>query len=180
MHYMAEARPTNKKGKQADSRPMTALTAAPVWWYPLPERMIMKSRTGGGFLGRRHGAIMLALLIPALFGQPLFPVSRDAVDVTGVWDMTLQSQEGTAHPTITLNQAGEKITGIYEGKIGSSKVTGTIQGNDIKFTVSLKFQDVTYSVSYAGTVSGDSMKGTTRFGNGGTGTWSARKRSSPF
>ncbi|MBZ5495009.1 MAG: hypothetical protein LAP85_01285 [Acidobacteriia bacterium] len=114
---------------------------------------------------------MLVILLPLVS-----PAEPEAVDVTGTWDMTVESQQGTAHPSISLKQEGEKITGIYRGQMGESSLAGTIKGNDIGFTVSLKFQDVAYTVNYTGSVTGDNMKGTARFSNAGTGNWSARRR----
>jgi hypothetical protein len=137
-------------------------------------------------IGRMNRSSSCRLNIGVAFALLLFSVSLssrlfgspDAIDVTGVWDLTVESQEGTAHPTVTLKQEGERVTGRYEGKIGASSLEGTIKGNEIRFSVSLKFQDVAYTVTYNGTVSEDSMKGTARFSNTGTGNWSARRRKS--
>ncbi len=99
------------------------------------------------------------------------------VDVTGVWNMTVESQEGTSHPSVTLKQEGERITGTYAGKIMGS-LEGTIKGSDIQFSLKLKFQDVSYTVTYTGTVTENNMKGTVRFGDNGTGSWSATRKKS--
>jgi hypothetical protein len=90
--------------------------------------------------------------------------------------MTVEAPEGTAHPTILLRQEGEKITGTYQGRMGESELSGTIKGIEIRFSVTLKFQDVSYVVVYSGSVGDDSMKGTARFGDTGTGDWSAKRR----
>jgi len=57
------------------------------------------------------------------------PGWMNAAEVAGVWDLTVKSQDGTAHPVITLKQEGERITGSYEGKIGICSLAGTIKGN---------------------------------------------------
>lgn len=102
-----------------------------------------------------------------------------AEDVTGTWDMTVEISGGASHPSITLKQDGERISGSYQGQMGKSSLEGTIKENEIKFIVNLKFQDVAYSVTYSGTVSEDLMKGTVQFSEAGTGNWSARRRKSP-
>jgi len=107
------------------------------------------------------------------------PAKAEAADVTGTWLMTVEAPEGTAHPTILLKQEGERITGTYRGRMGESDLSGSIKGNDIRFTVTLRFQDVSYVVVYTGTVSGDSMKGSARFGEAGTGNWSANRSRRP-
>ena len=107
------------------------------------------------------------------------PAKPAVADVTGTWLMTVEAPEGTAHPTILLKQEGERITGTYRGRMGESDLSGTIKGADIRFSVTLRFQDVSYVVVYSGSVSDDSMKGTARFGDTGTGNWSAKRTKRP-
>jgi hypothetical protein len=126
---------------------------------------------------RRSSACVGSILLLALvLSATWLPAKPGAADVTGTWEMEVKSQEGTAHPTITLRQEGEKVTGTYQGKIGESALEGTVRGSDIRFAVNLKFQDVSYTVTYTGTVSGDHMEGATRFGDAGSGTWSAKRK----
>jgi len=103
------------------------------------------------------------------------PAKAAIADVTGTWLMTVEAPEGTAHPTILLKQEGERITGTYRGRMGESDLSGAIKGGEIRFSVTLRFQDVSYVVVYSGSVSDDSMKGTARFGDVGTGNWSAKR-----
>jgi len=100
----------------------------------------------------------------------------EALDVTGAWDMKVQTQEGAAQVSLTLRQEGEKITGAYSGKMGQSRLVGVIKGDEIRFSVTLKFQETSYTVTYSGTATEDSMQGTANFGNAGSGSWSARRR----
>jgi len=97
-------------------------------------------------------------------------------DVTGSWDMTVEISGEAAHPSILLRQDGERISGTYEGQMGKSSVEGSLKGTDIQFRVSLKFQDSVYAITYTGTVSEGAMKGTVRFGDAGTGNWTAKRR----
>ena len=120
------------------------------------------------------GWMLLLSVLPFSSGLPAL---TEAIDVTGTWDLTVESQEGTTHPSITLKQEGERITGTYEGKIGG-RLEGTIKGNEINFSLNLKFQDASYTVTYTGTVTENTMKGTVRFGNSGTGSWSAIRKKS--
>jgi hypothetical protein len=99
------------------------------------------------------------------------------VRVAGTWDITLETGQGTANPSMTLAQDGEKITGTYRGRLGESKLEGTLKGSAIQFSVTLKFQDQPMTVSYRGTVDGDTMKGTVQFGDRGSGSWTAKRRS---
>ncbi len=97
-------------------------------------------------------------------------------DVTGAWDLTVQTQQGTASPSVTLQQSGEQLSGTYHGRMGDSKVEGSVRGNDIRFTVTLRFRDQDHVITYTGTVDADTMKGTVQFGDRGSGTWSGTRR----
>jgi len=104
------------------------------------------------------------------------PLLHAQTDVTGTWDLTVQTQQGTATPSLALQQSGERLSGTYHGRMGDSKVEGTVRGKDIQFTVTLRFRDQDHVISYAGTVDTDTMKGTVQFGDRGSGTWSGKRR----
>jgi hypothetical protein len=106
------------------------------------------------------------------------PLLQAQTDVTGTWDLTVETQQGTANPSVTLQQSGEKLSGTYRGRLGDSKVEGTLRGNDIQFSVTLRFQDQPLVITYTGTADRDSMRGTVQFGDRGSGTWSGKRRSS--
>jgi hypothetical protein len=153
-------------------------TLAPVCGILLAEVIFMYGKVNRFSLRGLNISLSFAFLLFSMSLSSRLHARPDAVNVTGVWDLTVESQEGTAHPSVTLKQEGERITGRYEGKIGASSLEGTVKGNEIRFSVNLKFQDVAYAVTYSGIVSEDSMKGTARFSNAGTGNWSARRRKS--
>jgi len=104
------------------------------------------------------------------------PLLHAQTDVTGTWDLTVQTQQGTATPSLALQQSGEQLSGTYHGRMGDSKVDGTVRGKGIQFTVTLRFRDQDHVISYAGTVDTDTMKGTVQFGDRGSGTWSGKRR----
>ena len=115
-------------------------------------------------------ALLLLMQVPA--SMP----AQGSLDVTGAWDLTVETKSGKAQPSILLKQDGEKITGTYQGRMGNPRLEGTIQGNNISFTVRLKFQETLITVTYRGVVSGDSMKGTVQFGENDSGSWSGRRK----
>ena len=128
--------------------------------------------------GRRlRFAAACVLLLPAILSASRLPAHQDRADVTGPWELTVVSQEGTAHPSMLLRQEGERVTGTYAGNV-TGNLEGTVKGNEISLRLRLKFQDASYTVAYTGTVSGDTMKGAVRFGNSGSGTWSASRKKS--
>ena len=119
-------------------------------------------------------------LLPLLlvFAVPLcLPATSFADDVSGSWDLTVETRQGTDTPSVTLKQDGEKLSGTYHGRMGDTALQGTLRGNNIQFSVRLKFRDQYFVVTYTGTVDGASMKGTVQFGESSSGTWSARRKS---
>lgn len=119
--------------------------------------------------------IFLAALLLALLAVCAFP-AQDKIDVSGQWILTIETPNGTFNPTVILKQDGEKLTGTYKGRMGESKLEGTISGKDIKWTVKMTFQDQTFELAYKGTVDGDSMKGTVDMGGMGTADWTGKRK----
>ncbi len=124
-----------------------------------------------------RGAVKRGSVPTTAFFLLISLAAAQEVRVAGTWDITLETGRGTANPSMTLAQDGEKITGTYRGRLGESKLGGTLKGNAIQFSVTLKFQDQPVTISYRGTVDGDSMKGTVQFGDRGSGSWTAKRRS---
>jgi hypothetical protein len=126
----------------------------------------------------RVAAIPKVLLVGLLAaGLDLLPASASAADVSGQWDLRVESRQGTATPVVVFRQDGERLAGTYRGRMGETALQGTIRGNNIQFTVKLKFRDQDFVVTYTGTVEGSAMKGTVRFGDSSSGSWTARRRS---
>jgi hypothetical protein len=105
------------------------------------------------------------------------PNNKAALNVTGKWTMTLEMSMGTGTPALDLKQDGEKITGTYTGRYGTSQLEGTLKERAIEFTVTLVAEGESVSMSFGGQVAedGQTMKGTAVLGELGDATWSAKK-----
>ena len=98
-------------------------------------------------------------------------------DLSGVWNVTVETPMGTGTPVFTLKQDGEKITGTYKGQLGESPVTGTVKGNDVTLIYKVSPQGEEITVTYTGKLAGkDAMSGKAAYGSLGEGTWSAKKK----
>lgn len=114
---------------------------------------------------------LVVLLIPGLLlAQERTP------DVTGTWELTVETPQGTGNPTIVLKQEGEKLTGVYKGRFGEVNLQGSVKGNDITFSITVNAQGTELTITYKGTVEPDSMKGTVDFGGFGEGTWTGKRK----
>jgi hypothetical protein len=121
--------------------------------------------------GRCLLALYLGALAPSLCAEP--------AKVAGVWKFTVELEVGTGHPTVTLKQDGEKLTGTYDGRYGAAPLEGTIKENKIQFTVSITAEGAAVTGVFSGAVEGDGenqgMRGSVEFDQAGEGSWSAVK-----
>jgi hypothetical protein len=106
------------------------------------------------------------------------PDNKSALNVTGQWIMTLEMSMGTASPALDLKQDGEKISGTYTGRYGTSSLAGSLKGRTIQFSFTMGTEDQPQVMAFAGEVTSDaqSMKGTASLGEMGDATWTAKRQ----
>ncbi len=98
-------------------------------------------------------------------------VFAQAIDVSGKWNMKVETTAGSGSPVFVLKQQGDLITGTYTGQLGEAPVKGTLKDKEIR----LEFKANEIAVVYTGTVDGNTMKGKAVFGDLGEGTFSGSK-----
>ena len=107
-------------------------------------------------------------------------VAALAADVTGTWKATAEGPNGTIERTFVLKQEGSKLTGeTISSRFGKSTIMdGRVEGDNITFTITMKFQDNDVKVNYKGKVSGNDIRFTAGTPNGSqTIEWLAKKSS---
>ncbi|HSO75646.1 MAG TPA: hypothetical protein VLU47_12495 [Blastocatellia bacterium] len=98
-------------------------------------------------------------------------------NISGAWDFAVETGGGSGAPSFTFKQEGETLTGTYKGQFGEGPLTGTVKGDDLKFSLSLSAGGQTMTVVYTGKITGkDSMKGTVSLGELGEGTWTGKRK----
>jgi len=100
-----------------------------------------------------------------------------APDVTGDWDVTINSPQGQYQVKGSFKQEGEKLTGAMKGQGVSFPLEGAVKGKEIKFKYTVKFQDQDLVITLSGNVDGDAMKGDADFGGFAQGDWNAKRAS---
>jgi curli biogenesis system outer membrane secretion channel CsgG len=100
----------------------------------------------------------------------------EKIDVTGTWDMTVESPQGALEVTAVLKQEGEQLTGTQASQMGEVALEGTVVGNEIKYTINIDAGGQQMSIVFAGKVEGDTMAGVFDFGGMGTASWTAKRR----
>lgn len=123
----------------------------------------------------RLGAAALAVaLLVGVVGTA--EAAAQEVDVTGTWNMTVQSQQGTTNPTVMLEQEGQELTGHYSSEtLGEADVTGTVNGSEITFSFTASVGGQSVPVSYTATVDGDSMSGSLSLAGQNAGSFTAER-----
>ena len=99
----------------------------------------------------------------------------EPANVAGKWNAAMQLESITGHPVLTFKQDGEKLTGTYEGRYGAFDLKGTVKDKKIEFTVTMLAEGSQTQGYFAGTVEGDSIRGTVEFEGAGEGSWTAER-----
>ena len=118
-------------------------------------------------------------LIPSIFAVLFFVILAGAqvTDVSGEWELTLETPRGPMVLTTKFAQEGEKLTVSMTGpRGGESSGEGTIQGNAIQWSVTRTGPEGNpFTVTYKGTVEGITMSGTAENPRGNI-NWKATKK----
>jgi hypothetical protein len=121
------------------------------------------------------------LLIVFLLGLLLAPAGSwaGAADISGTWEFSVSLDGGPQNVPMTFvfKQAGEKLNGYQSGGSGERKVTGTVKGNKVEFSVEGENRgDSAFKKIFTGTIeSPTKMAGTAEFIKG-PGKWTATKK----
>jgi hypothetical protein len=121
--------------------------------------------------------VLFASAAPAYAQEPAKPdAAAVKVDVTGVWDVTVETPNGAIENVGTMKQDGEKLTGTLASQMGEIAFEGTVVGSEIKWVLNIDMGGQQMSIAFAGKVDGETMAGVFEMGGMGTAGWSAKKR----
>ncbi len=90
--------------------------------------------------------------------------SVEAQSVAGDWDANYDSPGGPIAFKLALKVDGEKLTGTVKRSAGDSPLVGTVKGDTVRFSYSIKYGDNELEVTISAQVTGGAaMKGTVDF-----------------
>ena len=124
-------------------------------------------------------SLFLLVLGVALASAPV--VAQDtakpkAVDITGSWEMTVESPQGTMVITAIYKQDGEVLTGKHTSEMGESPLKGTVKGVDVEYTLTLDMGGQQMSIVHKAKVDGDTMRGSADIEGMGTIAFTAKRK----
>jgi hypothetical protein len=92
------------------------------------------------------------VLSSALYAQ------TSAANVSGKWQISWEARIGTERDLIQLDQENSKLTGSFQGRLGSPKVSGNVDGKNILLRLYFPGKQP-YSLIFTGVIDGDKMSG---------------------
>lgn len=98
------------------------------------------------------------------------------IDVTGTWDLTIESPQGTMNASATYKQDGEKLTGTQQGPMGEDKLEGTVKDANVSYVIHISPNGQDFTITFTGKVDGDKIAGTFDFNGMGSANWSAARK----
>jgi len=98
--------------------------------------------------------------------------AASAQDVAGRWVLDVNLDAGSGQAVFVFEVQGTNITGTYAGVLGEQQVTGTIEGNVVRF--GFESPDAG-EVTFDGLIEGNTMEGACEYGALGSGTFTGSK-----
>jgi hypothetical protein len=127
--------------------------------------MEMKRSAGVLFL-----AALLSVTIPALS-------QNKPPDVSGVWEITFDTPDGSIATDITFTQEGEVIKVSMLSPDGMEMMgEGTVKEKDIQWVFTISMPDGDFTLIFKGEVVGEEMTGEADAGDFGIFGWTAKKK----
>ena len=120
--------------------------------------------------------VFFIMLVMVVFLTSISGAQQKPADVAGEWAITISFIVGTGHHTAIIEQDGEKLSGTYKGEILEGGLRGTVTGNNIDFSGSLRHESTGVRFHYTGTIEGDTMKGTVEMGEYWSAEWTAKRK----
>jgi hypothetical protein len=104
-----------------------------------------------------------------IFLLAVFALSALAADVAGTWKATAEGPNGNMERTFVFKVDGNNLTGettsSFAGK--STIMDGKVEGDNLSFTITVKFQDNEMKLNYTGKVTGNEIHFKAEMAGGG-------------
>jgi hypothetical protein len=103
---------------------------------------------------------LLFLFVPVLIWAACSTaIAEDKpVNVTGKWQISWEARIGTEQGMVQFQQTGKALTGTFQGQHGTPKVSGSLEGRDIFFTLEFPGSHP-FTIVFSGSVTDDRMAG---------------------
>lgn len=120
------------------------------------------------------GLLLAATLLPS--AAPRADEDAKKTDVTGRWTLTVQSDAGKQQLQLDLEQDGSKVDGTYSDAFGKADLSGSIEDDELELTMHVEVPKQELVVTFTATVQADTMQGTVKYGDLGSGKFNAVRK----
>jgi L-seryl-tRNA(Ser) seleniumtransferase len=128
-------------------------------------------------------AAIVAERIAAILAKPTredFSRRAAAVNVAGQWDAELSFLSGGAKHRIVLEQRDSgALAGTHFGEMLSGDLRGTVEGREVWFRSSHRYEGTWLGYEFSGVLEGDVLSGTVDLGEYGQAKFTARRHAYP-
>lgn len=105
--------------------------------------------------------------------------AQQHADVSGTWDLTVTGATDayTFSMVAEIVQQDTALTGTLDGPSGKRDLTGTVDGNQVTFSITIESPESAFTLTFTGTLEDDQLSGTMSAGEGQyRAPWTARRR----
>lgn len=110
---------------------------------------------------------------PKIASQP--KAGGPTANVEGRWNLRMEFVAGSAEHVLFLDQDGEEIVGRHEGEITAGDLTGWVDGAEVHFRSSHRYEGSSFGFDFRGKLEGDTMRGVADLGEYGSADWLAER-----
>jgi hypothetical protein len=121
--------------------------------------------------------VLIGVLLASGF-QAQAPAQAKKIDVSGVWEMTIDTPQGSMPPSdATFEQQGEALKITMKSPQGEDlNCEGKIKADAIEWTLSISSPRGDMTIIFKGKVEGETMSGQAEMGDFGSMAWKASKK----
>ncbi len=120
----------------------------------------------------------LKVCLPALLALSLAlpAVAAAQANVSGPWEVTIDSPQGAMSIDADLKQDGEALTGMITSPMGNVELKGTFKNNELAFSYSVPMQGQNLDITMTGKLAGDTIDGLVAIAGLGEVPWKAKRK----
>lgn len=119
----------------------------------------------------------LSLLAPALaFALTVPAVAAAQANLTGPWEVTIDSPQGAMTIDADLKHQGEALTGVITSPMGTVELKGTFKNDELSFSYSVPLQGQNLDITMTGKLAGETIDGLVAIAGLGEVPWKAKRK----
>ena len=113
--------------------------------------------------------------------KPATPPEQARGNVSGAWSLSVNLGQNDIASTLNLQQEGDRLHGSIQGPLGTGEISSASVSatGEIRFTVSVTAEGQTREATFAGTLSGNEIRGTVTIEGRAPGSFKATRLASP-